>query len=192
VAGMPVTVLTDDDALRERLLGSVRPVADDTDCPARHPITANAEVRPDPMQAGLAGLGEVESVTVCRYAIGELADRLTARLPSPVLSMSRITGEAAKRLVRAIMAAPRGSGPNCGPGSMYGVEALVLIVRDGVRTQEVFVRYSGSDAHGFDDGRTRRWLTADALRPLLVGPHRPVHGVKVPVAKLVWPGKRWD
>jgi hypothetical protein len=107
--------------------------------------------------------------------------------------MSRITGVAATRLVRDIMAAPAGSGPdtpgNCGPNRIYGDEALVLIVRDGVGTQEVFVRYSGCVAHGFDDGRTRRRLTGDALRPLLLGPHRPTSGMQVAVAEVL--GRRY-
>ncbi|CAM4079272.1 hypothetical protein KIPE111705_39490 [Kibdelosporangium persicum] len=186
VAGVRVTVLTDDDALRSRLLLSARPVADDTDCPARHRILDGIEARPDPGPGGLAGMGRVESVTICRYFLGE-------RSGNPVLSLSRRTGETAERLVRAILSAPRGSGPNtpgnCVPEAMYGREAQVLIVRDGVRVQQVFVRYSGCDGHGFDDGHTRRWLTTDTLEILLAGPHRVLGGLQSAVARLRWPSR---
>ncbi|RSM91503.1 hypothetical protein DMH04_00400 [Kibdelosporangium aridum] len=183
VAGVRITVLTDDDTLRSRLFASARPVLDDTDCPARHRILDGIEARPDP---GLTGMGPVESVTICRYFTGN-------RPTNPVLSLSRVTGETAARLVRAILSAPEGSGPNtpgnCVPEVMYGDEAQVLVVRDGVRRQEVFVRYSGCDAHGFDDGHTRRWLTADALEVLLAGPHRPSGGLQSAVARLRRPSR---
>jgi hypothetical protein len=94
------------------------------------------------------------------------------------------------RLVQAIAAAPAGSGPNtpqnCSPDRAYGEEIIVLIVRDELRIQEVFVRYSGCDGHGLDDGHTRRWLTADVLRPVLAGPHRPLYGLQSAVVDLVW------
>jgi len=92
--------------------------------------------------------------------------------------------------VRAIQAAPEGSGPNepenCLPEVAAGHEVLLLLVRDNVRGQEVVVRYSGCDHHGVDDGHTHRRLTADVLRPLLSGPHMPtvLNGA---VADLIWP-----
>jgi hypothetical protein len=69
---------------------------------------------------------------------------------------------------------------------MFGDQALVLRVRGNDGEQEVFVRYSGCDGHGFDDGHTRRLLTGAALRPLLAGPHRPAT-LNGSVAELVWP-----
>ncbi|MBP2328081.1 hypothetical protein JOF56_008466 [Kibdelosporangium banguiense] len=186
VAGVRVSVMTDDDALRERLLAAVRPVVDDTDCPAWHRILDGIAARPDPGRFGLAGIGSVESVTVCRYALG----RLGKVMNNPVMSLSTITGGEATRLVRAICAAPQGSGPDIPgcpwPEDVYGMEAIVLTVRDGEHAQEVFVRYSGYEGHGFDDGHTRRWLTTEALLALLKGPHWPIHDLHGPVSKMVW------
>jgi hypothetical protein len=187
VAGVHVSVLTDDDALRERLLATVRPVVDDTDCPAWHRILDGIAARPDPGRSGLAGIGPVESVTVCRYALGRLAQLMI----NPVMSLSTITGDDATRLIQAIHAAPQGSGPDTPgcpwPDEVHGVEAIVLIVRAGEQTQEVFVRYSGYEGHGFDDGHTRRWLTTDALLALLKGPHWPIHDLHMPVSR--WSGR---
>ncbi|ONI77881.1 hypothetical protein ALI144C_31195 [Actinosynnema sp. ALI-1.44] len=187
IGGISITVLDADATLRTRVLESARPVLDDTDCPAYHAITDGPTTRPAAGHHGLTGIGAVESVTICRYAFGDRP----AQPANPVLSLSRIGGDASRQLVQAILAAPEGSGPNtpgnCAPHTMYGDEALVLTVRGTTRTQEVFVRYSGCDAHGFDDGHTRRRLTADALRPLLSGPHQPQHGLQRTVAELLQP-----
>lgn len=176
--GIAVTVLTDDDQVRHRILDSARPVADDTD----HPIIGGPDVRPDPGQGGLAGVGVVESVTITRYDLSH--DRT-----NPMLSRTSIIGDPAAELVQTILSAPQGSGPNspgdCAPSAMFGSEAIVLRVHGAERTQEVFVRYSGCDAHGFDDGQVRRCLTAEALQPVLAGPHRP-GTLNGSVAELVW------
>jgi hypothetical protein len=186
VDDMSITVLTDDPELSERLLRSARPVAEDIDWPARHPITEGPRTRPDPGAGGLAGIGVVESVAICRYGLGGRS----ARLAGPVMSLSLVTGDAAAELVREILAAPEGNGPNrpgeCAASVMFGDQALVLRVRGNDGEQEVFVRYSGCDGHGFDDGHTRRLLTGAALRPLLAGPHRPAT-LNGSVAELVWP-----
>ncbi|HEX4224767.1 MAG TPA: hypothetical protein VHZ97_20535 [Pseudonocardiaceae bacterium] len=181
IDGIAITVLTDDDQLRERLLDSVRPMADDTD----HSIIAGPDARPDPGRGGLAGVGTVESVTITRYELGSDAT-------NPMLSRTTITGDPAAELVRAILAAPEGTGPNspgdCAQSVMFGNQAIVLRVRGTEGTQEVFVRYSGCDGHGFDDGQVRRRLTAEALRPVLAGPHRP-GTLNRSVAELVWLGR---
>lgn len=184
VRGLALTVFTDDAALRTRILDSARP-ASGGGCPVEHPVTAAAATRPDAGPGGLATMEPAESITLCRYAFGD-RPRPAA---SPVLSMSRLSGEEARAVVRAILAAPEGEGPNepgnCLPEVAEGDEVLLLIVRDRARAQEVFVRYSGCDGHGIDDGDTHRRLTADALRPLLAGPHRP-GGLNGAVAALVW------
>jgi hypothetical protein len=178
VDGIAVTVLTDNEQLRHRMLDSVRPIAADPD----HSIIAGPEARPDPGHDGLAGVGAVESVTITRYELGSDA-------PNPMLSRTRMTGDTAAELVNAILAAPEGTGPNspgdCAASRMFGDQAIVLRVHGTERTQEVFVRYSGCDGHGFDDGRIRRRLTAEALGPILAGPHRP-GTLNGSVAELVW------
>jgi hypothetical protein len=186
VAGVALTVLSDDATLRGRMLDSAREVreTDAYGCPVDHPITTGPDLRPDSGTGGLATVGQVESITVCRYAL----DRGQNLAPEPVLSASRLTGSPARQLVDAVLAAPAGGGPNASRNgsipSMYGAEAILLRVH-GERDQEVYVRYSGSDGHGIDDGATLRTLTADVLRPLLRGPHTP-GGLDGPVGRMVW------
>jgi hypothetical protein len=123
---------------------------------------------------------------VCRYAIGDTVAPSAGR----GLSGSRLTGGDARAIVRAIQAAPEGTGPNepdnCVREVAYGDEVLLLVVRDGIRAQEVVVRYSGCDGHGVDDGLTRHRLTANVLRPLLSGPNAP-GSLNGAVAELAWP-----
>ncbi|HET9143620.1 hypothetical protein [Actinophytocola sp.] len=177
VAGTTFTVFSDDPDLRARILGSARPAAGATDpaCPADHPARINRDARPDP---GKPGLAPVESITICRYS-------LTGNGPA-VLSTSRLTGAEAAAVSRAILAAPEGTGPdtpeNCAAEHAAGDELVVLRIAGGT---EVVVRYSGCVGHGFDDGHTRRQLTADALRSILTGPHRPSTLIG-PVSELVW------
>lgn len=183
VDGIALTVLADDTALRTRILDSARPATAGADegCPSEHAVTTGPHARPDPQPGGLAATGPVESVSICRYGLGS---------SQRVLSGSRLSGEDAAAVVRAILAAPAGDGPNepgsCPPEVAYGDEVLLLVVRGGAGTQEVFVRYSGCDGHGIDDGHTHRRLTSQALKPLLSGPHMPssLSGV---VGELIWP-----
>jgi hypothetical protein len=187
VAGVTLTVLTDDSGLRARLLDSARVVqeADAYGCPVTHRIVSAPNVRPDPGTGGLATVGPVGSIAVCRYAL----DRGQNVAPQPVLSASRLTGPAARKLVGAVRAAPEGGGPNesqnCSADWAFGVEVIVLRVR-GERDQEVFLRYSGCGAHGIDDGATLRALTAAVLRPLLRDAHAP-GSLHRSAAELVWP-----
>ncbi|HEU5469176.1 MAG TPA: hypothetical protein VFV67_00875 [Actinophytocola sp.] len=177
VAGTTFTVFSDDPDLRTRILGSARPAAGATNpaCPADHPARTNRDARPDP---GKPGLAPVESITVCRYS-------LTGNGPA-VLSTSQLTGDQAAAVSRAILAAPEGTGPdspdNCAAEYAAGDELVVLRIAGGT---EVVVRYSGCVGHGFDDGHTRRKLTADAIRPVLSGPHHPAT-LSGPVSELVW------
>jgi len=117
-------------------------------CPAEHAITGKPGTRPDPGPGGLAAMGLIETISLYRYAISD---------DGQLLSSSQLSGERARAVVRAILAAPAGDGPDvpgdCAAEAAHGTEALLLLVRDGTRT--------------------RRRLTADALAPLLSGPHRP-------------------
>jgi hypothetical protein len=187
VGGVTITVLSDDAATRERILRSARPIGetDSYGCAPEHSAAASAEARPSSDAGGLSGLGDVTSVTVCRYA------RETARsAPASLLSASRIEGEAARRIVDALTAAPVGTGPNapgdCAAGYELGDEVMVLQAEgaSGAR-QEVVVRYSGCDRHGTDDGVTTRQLTATVLRNLLTGPHSP-SSLHERVGRMVW------
>lgn len=170
VGGLALTVFTDDAAVREHILDSARPAARGVGdgCPAEHASTGKPGARPDAGPGGLAAMGPIESISLCRYAVGD--DR-------KLLSSSQLSGEHARAVVRAILAAPAGAGPdepgNCAPEAAHGTEALLLLVRDNTRTQQVFVRYSGCTGHGIDDGHLQRRLTGEALTPLLSGPHRP-------------------
>ncbi len=186
VDGLALTMLSADAALRARVLDSARPATGRNGCPPGHAVATDPGLRPDPGQGGLAAMGRVESITLCRYALGEHELPTVGR----GLSSSLRTGEDARAVVRAIQAAPEGEGPNepenCSPEVARGDEVLLLLVRDNARGQELVVRYSGCDGHGIDDGHTRHRLTADVLRPLLSGPHQPaiLNGA---VADLVWP-----
>jgi hypothetical protein len=161
VDGVSVTVFTNDDTLRAAILGSARPI-DGTDhygCPSDHPVTGKpGGYRPD--DGGLPPASTVRSISVCRYALDSAP---------PLLSSSRLTGADARQVVADILAAPRKS-PDT---ETDGNETIVLRVdtTDGVR--EVVVHYSGMSVGGFDDGTTKRDLTADALRPLLTGANAP-------------------
>jgi hypothetical protein len=178
VGDVALTVFSNDDAVRTRILDSARTAKNDG-CPAEHAVTTGPEARPDPGAGGLTAMGFVESITLCRYALED----------SRVLSSSQLVGPDAQAVAQAILAAPEGDGPNspenCAPEVMYGDEVLLLTARDTTRTQEVFVRYSGCDGHGIDDGHTHRRLTADVLKPLLSGPHAP-SSLNGEVAELVW------
>jgi len=187
VAAMAVTVLTDDAGVRAHILRSARAAGtvDAAGCPADHAVTGGPDVRPAAEPGGLGTVGPVESITICRYAIGP-----SSPAGHPVLSTSRVVGEPARAIVDAILAAPQGSGPDdpdsCAKDVAYGDDVLLVAVRGGAGTREVFVRYSGCDGHGTDDGHTRRALTADVVRPLLSGPHEP-SSLSGPVGALVWP-----
>jgi hypothetical protein len=180
VNGVFVTVFTNDDALRAAILGSAEPVvgADRHGCPSEHPVVADPDgYRPD--GAGLPTARTVESISVCRYA-------LAADSASPLLSSSRIAGVAAKELVNAIGSAPEGEGPdveNAGSDS-DGTEIAVLRVHTGDGDHDVVMRFSGESGNGFDDGTTKRALTADTIRPLLTGSHNPTRMYQ-PVVELL-------
>ncbi|TDO34311.1 hypothetical protein EV643_1275 [Kribbella sp. VKM Ac-2527] len=173
VDGLHVTVLSDDDSLRRRILDSARVIdgSDANGCTPDHRLAHQPDGRPA-STGGLASIGTVESIKVCRYAI-------TRRDPdrrAPLIASSIFTGDAAGALVDAITSAPEGSGPNDKECiDTYGMYILVLTVRGGSRDQEVSVRYDGCDFNGTDDGQTLRQLTAPVLRPILTGIHQPWH-----------------
>lgn len=104
VDGVQVTVVSDDDSIRRRILDSAR-VIDGTDangCPPDHPLARQPQGRPS--RGGMASLGTVESIALCRYAIGAPA----ARRRAPLIASSVVRDKAAVALVDAITSAPEG------------------------------------------------------------------------------------
>jgi hypothetical protein len=172
VDGLHVTVLSDDDSLRRRILDSARLIdgSDANGCTPDHPLAHQPHGRPAAI-GGLASLGSVESVAVCRYAI---STRAGDERHAPLIASSAVTGDAAAALVDAIASAPEGNGPNDKECiDTYGSDILVLKVQGRNHDQEVLIRYSGCDFNGTDDGVTLRQLTANLLQPILTGIHRP-------------------
>ena len=175
VDGVLVTVLSDDDSLRQRILDSARVIdgKDFNGCTPDHPLAHTPQGRPAATD-GLASIGSVESIAVCRYAIAVGAGKRNylAGRRAPMIGSSMLTGKAAQALVDAITAAPDGSGPNeqdC--LDSYGSEVMVLTVHGTDRDQEVLMRYNGCHFNGTDDGETLRQLTSDIVQPLLTGIH---------------------
>jgi hypothetical protein len=173
VDGVLVTVLSDDDALRERIFDSARVIdgKDVNGCTPDHPLAHTPQGRPAATR-GLASIGSVESITVGRYAIPVRANPRFASRRAPLIGSSTLTGEAAQALVDAITSAPEGSGPNVKDClDSYGSEVMVLTVHGSDRDQEILVRYNGCHFNGTDDGVTLRHLTAEVVQPLLTGIH---------------------
>lgn len=180
VAGVRVSVTSDDPALSARVLGSARSVRDGTDahgCPVSTPLLQPGS-RPAPGQVPPAAA--VDSVSACRYVLsrpGSSSRESPPGPPEPLLASTVLRGADAALVVAELSAAPVGTGPDeadyCGPGVTLGEELVVLHVRDGDLSQEVVLRYSGCTGNGTDDGTTARVLTSELLQPLLVGPLAP-------------------
>jgi hypothetical protein len=164
VDGVHLTALSDDNALRQRILDSAR-VIDGTDsygCPPDHPFAHNPGGRPT---GDLLSIGAVDSITVCRYSLSTYPSHRRA----PLIASSLLTGDTARALIAAVLEAPEGldpGRPDC--TDTYGSELIVLKAND----QEVLVRYSGCRHNGTDDGTTYRRLTSAVVQPLLTGIHQ--------------------
>ncbi|TWD81605.1 hypothetical protein FB561_2721 [Kribbella amoyensis] len=177
--GLNVTVFSDDEALRQRILNSARLIdgADANGCTPNHPLADHPQGGPTSAE-GLASIGVVESIAVCKYAIAVRPEQheYAARRRAALIASSTMSGDPAQAFVAAIARAPVGSGPDS-PDCIddYGSEIIVLKVRGSERNQEVLIRYDGCRFNGIHDGVTLRHLTAEVLRPLLVGVHRPSH-----------------
>lgn len=108
VAGTPLTVLSDDAALRRTILDSARAISgtDVYGCAPSHAVAFRPTERPE--GDGLGSVGRVESVSVCSYSFASPEPD-----PPPPLYSSRLfTGTAASDLVEAMTSAPEGTGPN--------------------------------------------------------------------------------
>lgn len=130
---------------------------DQAGCTPTSPIDG-LEARPEPSW-DVSDAGAVLALGLCRY------DDLTAG----TLTGSRLVeGAAAAALVEAIAAAPEGTSGDpsqcaAGYGERSGV-VLHVLGSDGIR--DIFFRVDGCRQLGFDDGTTRRQVTAESCRPV--------------------------
>lgn len=165
-----VTVFSDDDGLRKRILDSLHTVTGDNvhGCPVEHPATA-PEYRPGG-DGGLPAPEGVDSVSICQYTLGDSSPE-----HPPILSSRLLTGRAADEIARAVRAAPEGGGPDrpegCVPRMRHGDDVVVLRFSGQQDDREVVVRYSGCAGNGIYAAGSVRALTGDLLSPLLAGPH---------------------
>ncbi|ONI66874.1 hypothetical protein BWI15_27175 [Kribbella sp. ALI-6-A] len=178
-----VTVTAGDDILRRQIFESAD-VVETVDSYGCAPLADRRAARP-PAQGGLKSVGEITGVGVCRYSIGGLPIAPTGGGPENIRyarlqASSRLTGTAADRLVRDLVAAPPGVGPTFSdprrcppePSPDLGHDFLILRVQGTDHAQDVLYRYDGCRHHGTDDGSTLRQLTADTARQLFVGVHQ--------------------
>ena len=133
-------------------------------CDATSPVQAVEFVRPEAFD--LADIATVTSIAMCQYIRG---DPTTPGLTGSTM----LTGDDAQAELEAIQAAPAGGGPdnpqNCAP-DLYGDSALVLRLGDQDATaSDLYVYYDWCFGNGFDDGTTRRAITADNCPALFSG-----------------------
>lgn len=167
VGAVRIEILTDasTESLVDPILASARTVETDINgCDATSSAQSNEFVRPPAFD--LAGIEAVTSISVCQYTRG---DTTTPGLTASTM----LTGDDAQAELEAIQGAPAGGGPdnpqNCLP-DLYGDSALVLRLGDQDSTVgDVYVYYDWCFGNGFDDGTTRRAITADNCPPLFSG-----------------------
>jgi hypothetical protein len=154
--GVKITVFSSDDALRKRIFDSVAPIVsvDGNGCPPVVPVN-----RPQP-GAALASVGTIRSIAVCGFA-GNVLN-----------SSSALGADQAKTIAAAILAAPKGVGPD--QPKCYDSSPVDLLLKvDGItHDAEITIRFSNCTQNGADDGTTSRRLTKSYLDPLLTGPHQ--------------------
>ncbi len=167
IDGVRIEVQTRTAALRDAIIGSIREISTDVNgCPVRHPAAANEPVRPG---QGLDWNSPVTGLSACKYAIrGSSA--------SSLVGSQRYAAAGATAILNQIRQTPAGSGPDDPgstlPGHELGGELIVLRWTTPSGMREVFLRYSGSERNGFDNGREVRRLTSGAVSfvtgPLMV------------------------
>ncbi|GAA1531650.1 hypothetical protein GCM10009741_37340 [Kribbella lupini] len=187
-----VTVTSADDALRAELFATAGVVtdADGNGCDPASPSARNEIVRP-PAHGGLTTVGEVASVSVCRYEEPRGPRPRDDRAPYDLAlqASSRLTGPVAARLVRDLIAAPPGTGPTvtdqraCGDDPSG--EVIVLRVDGSAHDQDVVYRYAGCRHNGTDDGTTLRQATSATAKAIFVGVHEP-NGVRNVLHQLLY------
>ncbi|WP_433015740.1 hypothetical protein [Kribbella sp. CA-294648] len=154
--GVTITVFSSDDALRKRIFDSVAPIVsvDGNGCPPVVPVD-----RPGP-GAALESVGTIRSIAVCGF-IGNVLN-----------SSSKLGADQSKAIASAILAAPKGVGPD--QPKCYDSSPIDLLLKvDGTtHDAELTIRFSNCTHNGADDGTTIRRLTKPYLDPLLTGPHQ--------------------
>jgi hypothetical protein len=141
--------------LARRVLATAHVVPQDQlGCRVSSPIQAERPVRPEPA-FDLNRLTGVDSIAVCQYQ--------THGLGQPGLMASRLLiGAAAAAELEALKSAPTGGGPDdprdCIPGG-WGDTAVVLRLRSGGSTHDLYGYYEWCTHNGFDDGTAVRALT---------------------------------
>ena len=166
--GVRVIIQAPED-IRDQIASSVRTVDIDANgCGVDDPIAHDASIRPAPAVA----VQDVEGVTsaiACRYVLDEASSPTTT---PPLLSSRALDPKTAAAVVRGIVGAPEGGGPNepdsCAAEVAYGAEVMVLRIAAESGDSVVYVRYDGCDHHGFDDGVRVRQVTRDPMSPLIV------------------------
>jgi hypothetical protein len=161
--------------LRERILATMRTVRVDAyGCPTGDAVSADP-ARPPRPAADLARTRGVRAISVCRYVLYD-----SGRLPDAgpgLFSSSRLTGAAARELVRGLARAPADRGldnndpATCSDLYRYGRDLTVLLVDSARGRTRVHVVWNGCDRNGVHDGVRVRRLT-EAVRPLFQGPHQ--------------------
>ena len=166
LGGLAVTVRSDDPAVLARIVASVSAVGD-TDsngCPATHPALADHGWRPHVLAVGSDEAPDV--VTVCRYGSVDTTD--------PGLTFSTVLSDRrASDVMVDLLSAPAGTGPDtpahCVTEAAWGDSVAVVRARFREGWQEYVVRFDGCVHHGTDDGTTKRELTREVARAVLIG-----------------------
>ena len=156
-----------DQPLRDRILATLHTAqVDENDCPTSDPISADPTLRPD-NPVDVSSLTGVTSVSACKYGYQETQ---TAS-PGNLISSIRLDGTQAAAAVHGIQESAVGGGPD-DPGQCMpalGSEIIVLRITSDQGLHEVYLRYSGCQEHGFDDGVHLRTLTHEAIAPFISG-----------------------
>jgi len=157
--------------LRAQILQTAhRITTDSSGCPIRHPIGDDPARRP-PAPVAVEDLSGVVAVSACKYALNE-PSQAGEDAPGLLSSVLLTEGDAADA-VRGVGLAPIGGGPDspetCSEG--YGDDIIVLGVEADDGLHEIYLRYSGCDHNGFDDGVAVRTLTPTSVAPFITGPN---------------------
>ncbi|GAB2568414.1 hypothetical protein GCM10027269_24160 [Kribbella endophytica] len=196
IGGQLITVTAADDGLRARIFSTAGVVTsvDGYGCDPASPLARDELLRP-PALGGLSSVGDVRSVSVCRYAGGAPIYRSDGTpYPPRALGMeasSQLTGVVAERFVRDLVAAPVGTGPTVTDSRLCGAdpggEVVVLRVDGSEHDQDVLYRYDGCKYNGTDDGTTLRQATSATAKVIFVGAHEPRGHTNVMTQLLIGP-----
>ena len=169
--------------LRQQIVATIHPIEQDHNgCPVDHPISLDPGRTPEPA-IEITALTEVTAVVACKYTVVHPGEPNQPGLRASI----RLTAADAQAAIDRIANAPRGGGPDqpstCAVDYSYGEDIIVLSVTSWRTTSEIYLRYSGCDHNGFDDGVAVRSLTAEAVRPF-VGPNMGGGGISGPREKV--------